>query len=69
MKYKCPKCQTELEWDSKNPNKPFCSERCKNHDLVAWANEENKFAGSPEWDDVMSGEIEAEVGRQQDKLF
>ena len=68
MLYKCPKCQTELEWDSKNPNKPFCSERCKNHDLIAWANEENRVPGSPEWDDILSSEIEA-AQNDPDKLF
>lgn len=65
MKYPCPKCKTDLEWDSQNPNKPFCSERCKNHDLVAWANEKNKFPGSPDWDDILSGDIEAGLNKLQ----
>ena len=68
MKYKCPKCQTDLVWDSSNINKPFCSERCKNHDLVDWANEKNRVAGSPDWDDLLSGDIEA-AQNDPDKLF
>ncbi len=35
----CPTCHTQLKWDSKNPYRPFCSERCKLIDLGAWASE------------------------------
>jgi uncharacterized protein len=42
MEYECPNCKTRLVWDIKNPHRPFCSERCKNIDLVAWANEKNR---------------------------
>lgn len=65
MKYQCPSCKTELEWDNTNTHRPFCSERCKNYDLVAWANEDNKFPGSPEWEDILSSDIEAELNKPQ----
>lgn len=36
MKVKCPTCRKEIEWDTNNPFRPFCSERCKLIDLGAW---------------------------------
>jgi len=40
--YPCPRCGTKTPWQD-NPNKPFCSPRCKLIDLGAWANEDYKF--------------------------
>lgn len=31
----CPTCSEEFSYYEKE-TRPFCSERCKNHDLVAW---------------------------------
>ena len=67
MKYKCPHCQTVMEWRSDNPNKPFCSERCKNKDFIGWANEQHALPGTPDYDDLLSGELEAAI-RQDNKL-
>ena len=53
----CPACKAELEWTQENPNRPFCSERCRNLDFVAWANEENIVPGNPVYDDVLSEEL------------
>lgn len=36
---KCPNCRKPVEWVD-NPDRPFCSERCKLLDLGAWASEE-----------------------------
>jgi endogenous inhibitor of DNA gyrase (YacG/DUF329 family) len=36
----CPHCAKEILWDTANPFRPFCSERCKMVDLGKWANEE-----------------------------
>lgn len=36
----CPHCGREMEWDTNNRFRPFCSERCKLVDLGKWANEE-----------------------------
>lgn len=33
----CPTCKKSLRWDSENPSRPFCSERCKLIDLGEWA--------------------------------
>jgi endogenous inhibitor of DNA gyrase (YacG/DUF329 family) len=38
----CPTCGTKVEWTEKNKFRPFCSERCKQIDLGAWA--EEKYA-------------------------
>ncbi|MBX3652968.1 MAG: DNA gyrase inhibitor YacG [Ramlibacter sp.] len=35
----CPGCGGDSLYASTNPYRPFCSERCKNLDLGAWANE------------------------------
>ncbi len=36
---KCPTCNQPVEWND-NPNRPFCSERCRLVDLGRWVNEE-----------------------------
>jgi len=41
---KCPCCRKETPWEG-NPDRPFCSERCKMIDLGAWASEEYRVAG------------------------
>jgi endogenous inhibitor of DNA gyrase (YacG/DUF329 family) len=35
----CPACQGDALYAATNPFRPFCSERCKNHDFGAWASE------------------------------
>ncbi|MFN7085917.1 MAG: DNA gyrase inhibitor YacG [Burkholderiales bacterium] len=35
----CPQCGKNVKWDSTNPYRPFCCERCKMIDLGAWASE------------------------------
>lgn len=37
---KCPACGKEVVWAEASRWRPFCSERCRNIDLGAWANEE-----------------------------
>lgn len=36
-KVRCPQCGGESLWAPENPWRPFCSERCKQIDLGAWA--------------------------------
>ena len=33
----CPTCGSKVEWTETNKFRPFCSERCKQIDLGAWA--------------------------------
>lgn len=35
----CPTCSAKVEWIEANKYRPFCSERCKQIDLGAWAEE------------------------------
>jgi len=35
----CPTCSKKVEWSEANKYRPFCSERCKQIDLGAWAEE------------------------------
>jgi uncharacterized protein len=36
---RCPNCQNRTRYDATNIFRPFCSERCKNADIVSWAEE------------------------------
>lgn len=36
---KCPLCKKPAVFGSENPDRPFCSERCRLIDLGAWASE------------------------------
>ncbi len=58
MQYQCPNCSTTLEWSTNNPYRPFCSERCKNKDFIAWANEEHALPGDSNFDDVFSNDLD-----------
>lgn len=46
-KVNCPHCGTPVAWSDKNPHRPFCSERCKQIDLGAWASDQYRVAGAP----------------------
>lgn len=56
----CPNCGAKTRWSRKNPHRPFCSERCKNRDFIAWANEEHVIEGSPTYDDLLSDDLDRE---------
>jgi hypothetical protein len=40
----CPRCGKPVTWDTLNPFRPFCSERCKMIDLGKWADEAFRVA-------------------------
>jgi endogenous inhibitor of DNA gyrase (YacG/DUF329 family) len=44
----CPGCGGESLYGPQNPWRPFCSERCKNHDFGAWASERYRVAAQPD---------------------
>ncbi|MEO8858091.1 MAG: DNA gyrase inhibitor YacG [Burkholderiaceae bacterium] len=46
----CPTCKGDSVYDSANPFRPFCSERCKNIDFGAWAEEDFRLAANPDPD-------------------
>lgn len=41
----CPTCQNKVTWGTKEPFRPFCSERCKLIDLGEWASDEKVIPG------------------------
>jgi hypothetical protein len=42
----CPTCGKKVEWTPANKYRPFCSERCKQIDLGAWAEEKYTIPGA-----------------------
>lgn len=50
---KCPQCGAASVWSTDNPHRPFCSERCKQIDLGAWASEQYRVPATsgPDNDD------------------
>ena len=54
----CPQCSKEVVWNSDNPYRPFCSERCKMVDLGAWASESYRIPKSAEDDPAEDGHKE-----------
>jgi hypothetical protein len=47
----CPTCGAAVTWGPQSPFRPFCSERCRQIDLGAWASESYRVAGSEPPDD------------------
>ncbi|SAL19324.1 DNA gyrase inhibitor YacG [Caballeronia terrestris] len=43
---KCPTCDKEVRWVPENRFRPFCSDRCKQIDLGAWAAGKYRIAGN-----------------------
>jgi endogenous inhibitor of DNA gyrase (YacG/DUF329 family) len=43
---KCPTCEKDVRWVPESRFRPFCSDRCKQIDLGAWATEKYKIGGS-----------------------
>lgn len=40
---RCPHCGKSSRFDSNNPDRPFCSPRCKTADIACWAEESYKI--------------------------
>ncbi|HWI79194.1 MAG TPA: DNA gyrase inhibitor YacG [Ramlibacter sp.] len=49
---RCPACGGDSVYAPDNPFRPFCSQRCKNLDLGAWASESFRVAGDNPPDDA-----------------
>ena len=60
---KCPICGNSAEYRLDNPNRPFCSRRCKLIDLGAWAEERYAVPGQSASADVEPDEADAEANR------
>jgi len=55
-KVRCPQCGGDAVYAPENPWRPFCSERCKQIDLGAWANESYRIPVETNPDDAV-GEL------------
>ena len=53
----CPRCQTPVPWTPESRFRPFCSERCKNRDFGAWANEEYRIANATPPDEASQDDM------------
>ena len=49
---RCPQCGGDSVYAPENPWRPFCSERCKQIDLGAWANESYRIPVESNPDDA-----------------
>lgn len=54
----CPTCNKRVKWTQSNPDRPFCSERCRLIDLGAWADEQHAIPGDTQADDILSSEVD-----------
>jgi uncharacterized protein len=54
---RCPGCGAVIVWDLQNVHRPFCSERCRNTDFIAWANQTQVINGDANYDDVLSEDL------------
>ncbi|HEY8101515.1 MAG TPA: DNA gyrase inhibitor YacG [Burkholderiaceae bacterium] len=43
----CPTCGKKVEWTEQSKYRPFCSNRCKQIDLGAWAEEKYSIPTAP----------------------
>ncbi len=44
---RCPACGNPALYSADNPERPFCSPRCRSFDLGAWASESYRMATDP----------------------
>jgi endogenous inhibitor of DNA gyrase (YacG/DUF329 family) len=49
---RCPACGGKSLYAPENPHRPFCSARCRHHDLGAWATESYRIERKPSDDDL-----------------
>lgn len=62
---KCPQCRETTVWEG-NPDRPFCSERCRLIDLGQWADEEYRIAGRSQ--DTLSEENIIYLNKEKQEL-
>ncbi|MBR7888600.1 DNA gyrase inhibitor YacG [Marinomonas sp. A79] len=60
----CPTCQTKTAWTKENPDRPFCSSRCKLIDLGAWASESYSIPQqTSEEDEIFSDDLNVDPNK------
>jgi hypothetical protein len=53
---RCPTCGGDSVYAPSNPARPFCSVRCKDIDLGAWASEEFRVPTEAPPEDIVFGD-------------
>jgi endogenous inhibitor of DNA gyrase (YacG/DUF329 family) len=53
----CPTCGAQVPWTEQSRYRPFCSERCQQIDLGAWAEEKYSIPGAAP-DEPVPGEAD-----------
>ncbi len=56
----CPTCGGQSLFSPENPHRPFCSERCRQIDLGAWANEDFRVPAEAPPEDNIYGDPKLE---------
>lgn len=47
MNLPCPTCGLPADQSPANPERPFCSQRCRERDLAAWLDEDYRIPVAP----------------------
>ena len=63
---RCPMCGKPVSWKG-NPNRPFCSERCKLLDLDNWLSGRYRIGASSVSDDQSPAEERPDPERRRDR--
>jgi endogenous inhibitor of DNA gyrase (YacG/DUF329 family) len=61
----CPQCGKPTPYSSANPDRPFCSKRCRMIDLGEWASEGYQIPAEPQPDEFSSQMLDDETGVAQ----
>ena len=59
---RCPGCGGDSVYATSNSYRPFCSERCRNADLGAWASEGYRVPARPSGQDSGDSDNELPAG-------
>lgn len=63
--YKCPGCAKNIVYSQKNMFRPFCSQVCKDSDIIAWAEHSYRIAGPGPRNEDEFNELERELGKAE----
>lgn len=63
-KVRCPACGALTVYDVGNPWRPFCSERCRQRDLGAWASEDYRVPARSDEGSDDDADVPGDEGRR-----
>ena len=67
LKVNCPTCKKKVAWNELSLFRPFCSERCQQIDLGAWADESYAIPAEPneQWSGAETFELQSSTLDEQ----